>query len=215
MAPGAEGNGSEVTRVEPSSIPSVRAGRRPATTRAQISHVGLELFTRQGFDETGVEQVAAAAGISRRTLFRYFPSKNDVPWGDFDAELLRMRRFLAALPERTPLAEGLCLALVDFNTFPPQEAPWHRQRMALLTGVPALQAHSTLMYAGWRQVVAEHVAHRTGTHPHDHRPRTVAWLLLGVALGAYEHWLQDDTADLLELLRDGGRLVSNGLVGSG
>lgn len=193
--------------------PSVRAGRRPTTTRAQISHVGLALFTRQGFDQTGVEELAAAAGISRRTLFRYFPSKSDVPWGDFDAELLRMRSFLAALPPSTPLAEGLRLALLDFNTFPPEEGPWHRQRMALLFGVPALQAHSTLMYAGWRRVVAEHVAERTGAQPDDHRPRTIAWLLLGVALASYEQWLADDDADLLELLSDGGRLIGAGLTG--
>jgi mycofactocin system transcriptional regulator len=198
--------------VEPSSGPSLRAGRRPATTRAQISHVGLELFARQGFDATGVEEVAAAAGISRRTLFRYFASKSDVPWGDFDTELDRMRGFLAALPPSTPLAEGLCLALVDFNTFPPQEAPWHRQRMALLFGVPALQAHSTLKYAGWRAVVAEHVAERTGGAPGDHGPRTVAWLLLGVALAAYEQWLADDDADLLQLLADGGTLISAGIT---
>jgi len=105
---------------------TTRPGRRPVTTHADISHAGLELFARHGFEETGVGQVAEAAGISRRTLFRYFPSKNDVPWGDFDAELDRMRRFLAALPAETDLAHGLALALVDFNTFPPQEAPWHR-----------------------------------------------------------------------------------------
>lgn len=176
----------------------------------------MELFTRQGFDETGVGEVAAAAGISRRTLFRYFTSKSDVPWGDFDGELNRMRRFLAALPETTPLADGLALALAlalaDFNTFPPEETPWHRQRMALLFGVPALQAHSTLMYTGWRAVVAEHVAQRTGARPRDHGPRTVAWLLLGVALAAYEQWLADDAADLLELLGDGGRLISAGIA---
>lgn len=177
------------------------------TTHAEISHVGLELFTRQGFDATTVEEVAAAAGISRRTLFRYFESKNDVPWGDFDHELRRMRRFLAALPAQTPLADGLRWALLDFNTFPPEEAAYHRQRMQLLLTVPALQAHSTLKYAGWRAVVAEHVSTRTGEHQTDHHPRTVAWLLLGVALAAYEQWLADDSADLLELLRDGVRLL--------
>jgi len=193
---------------------TTRPGRRPVTTHADISHAGLELFARHGFEETGVGQVAEAAGISRRTLFRYFPSKNDVPWGDFDAELDRMRRFLAALPAETDLAHGLALALVDFNTFPPQEAPWHRQRMALLFAVPALQAHSALKYAGWRAVVAEHVAARTGGIRTDHLPRTAGWLLLGVALAAYEQWLADDDADLLALMRSGSRLITVGLQGA-
>lgn len=195
------------------SVPSVRPGRpgrpgrRLVTTRASISHVGLQLFTRQGFEQTSVDEIADAAGISRRTLFRYYASKNDVPWGDFDAELLRMRAFLDGLPTDTPLADGLRLALLDFNTFPQEETGFHRQRMTLLLRVPALQAHSTLKYGGWRRVVAEHVADHLGQRPDDHHPRTVAWLLLGVALAAYEQWLDDADADLHALLEAGAELV--------
>ncbi|MBD0324248.1 MAG: TetR family transcriptional regulator, partial [Aldersonia sp.] len=58
-----------------------QVGRRPATTKDRISAVGIELFTEQGFDETSIEQIAEAAGIARRTFFRYFPSKNALPWG--------------------------------------------------------------------------------------------------------------------------------------
>lgn len=191
--------------------PPVRAGRRPSTTRSSISHVGLALFATQGFEGTSVEEIAGAAGISRRTLFRYFHSKNDVPWGDFDAELARMRTFLAELPPGTPLADELRLALVDFNTFPAEEAPWHRQRMTLVFGVPALQAHSALKYAGWRRVVAEHVADRIGVGADDHLPRSIAWMTLGAAIAAYEQWLSDEALDLLELLRTGAAVLAEGL----
>ena len=44
--------------------------------------------------------LASAAGIGRRTFFRYFPSKNDVPWGNFDEELDRMHRHLKASARR-------------------------------------------------------------------------------------------------------------------
>jgi len=169
----------------------------------RVSHVGLELFDRDGFEATSVETIAEAAGISRRTFFRYFPSKNDVAWGDFDAQLDHMRRFLAALPADLPLVEGLRRALLDFNTFPAEEAGWHRRRMALLLEVPALQAHSALKYVGWRAVVADHVAARLGCAPEDHLPRTLGWVLLGVALAAYEQWLADPAADLLALLAAG------------
>lgn len=191
--------------------PAVRAGRRPSTTRASISRIGLELFAAQGFDETSMDEIADAAGIARRTLFRYFPSKNDIAWGDFDAELARMRSFLAALPSGTALADALRLALVDFNTFAPQEVQWHRQRMQMLLEVPALQAHSALKYAGWRQVVAEHVARHLGVRPTDHLPRSIAWMLLGGALAAYEQWLADESQDLLDLLRAGADLLAHGL----
>lgn len=189
-----------------------RAGRRPVTSRAEISQVGLELFARNGFDATTVDDLAAAVGVSRRTLFRYFDSKNDVPWGDFEGELARMREFLVALPTETPLGMGLVQALVDFNAVPPEQTGHHRLRMRLLLTVPTLQAHATLKYAEWLQVVAEHVARRTGQREHEQGPRTVAWMALGVALAAYEQWLADTDADLGGLLRAGGRLLTDGIA---
>jgi hypothetical protein len=83
--------------------------------------------------------------------------------------------------------------------------------MRLLLGVPALQAHSMLMYTGWRNVVAEFVASRTGSDPSDLIPQTVAWTLLATALAAYEQWLDDPNADLEELLTQGSRILSLGL----
>lgn len=195
-------------------IRATRAGRRPSTTRAEIGQIGLDLFASNGFDATTVEELAAAAGISRRTLFRYFDSKSDVPWGDFDAELHRMRGFLDALPADTELGAGLVRALVDFNTVAPGQTEHHRLRMRLLLTVPALQAHATLKYAEWLRVVAEHVARRTGRRPDEQGPRTTAWMALGVALAAYEQWLDDQGADLGDLLRTGGRLLTDGITPS-
>ena len=82
-------------------------GRRPSTTRARISAIAIDLFTDRGFEETSVDDIAAAAGIARRTLFRYYPSKNAIAWGDFDDHLAGMRDHLAALPETIGLADAL------------------------------------------------------------------------------------------------------------
>ena len=186
-------------------------GRRPSTTRARISAIAIDLFTDHGFEETSVDDIAAAAGIARRTLFRYYPSKNAIAWGDFDDHLAGMRDHLAALPETIGLADALRSSLIAFNRLDPHEIPGHRRRMALLLTVPALQAHSMLMYAGWREVVADYVAQVTGARPTDHHPQTVAWLLLGVALAAYGQWLTDDDADLEHLLAQGSRILDHGL----
>ena len=176
------------------------AGRRRITSRAELEQVAFDLFDRQGFERTTIDDIAGAAGIGRRTFFRYFPSKNDVAWGDFDAELARMRRRLNAAPTGAPLMDAIRQAVVDFNRVAPDQIPAHRRRMELILRVPALQAHSTLRYAAWRQVIADFVAARTGRQPDALLPRTVAHAMLGVAVAAYEQWLDSGDGDLCELL---------------
>ncbi len=178
-----------------------RVGRQPSTSRATLSHVALQLFMEHGFDETTVDDIAAAAGISRRTLFRYFASKNDLPWGDFDEGLKSMRRFLSQTPPGLTLVDALSLAVVEFNRFPAEELLYHRKRMDLLLNVPALVAHSALRYYAWRQVVADYAAFRLGVASEALAPQTIAWAFLGGSLSAYEQWLLDDDADLGQLLR--------------
>lgn len=187
------------------------AGRRPLTSRAQISAVAIDMFTDRGFAETSVDDVADAVGIARRTLFRYYPSKNAIAWGDFDEHLNDMRTLLADIPDDLPMSEALRRALISFNEVPGSEVAGHRRRMSLLLGVPALQAHSMLMYADWRHVIAEYCAHRLGLDEGDHLPQTIAWLCLGVALAAYEQWLTDPTADLQALIEAGSRTLAHGV----
>ena len=177
-----------------------RSGRLPSTSTAALSHVGLELFIARGFEATTVDDIAAAAGIGRRTFFRYFASKNDVPWGDFDGLLQRMRDHLRGVPDDVALWPGLRDAVVEFNRFPAAEAPIHRRRMELILRVPALVAHSTLRYDAWRQVIADHAAERLGQPADALEPQAIGWTCLGVALAAYDQWLARDDADLGALL---------------
>jgi TetR/AcrR family transcriptional regulator, regulator of mycofactocin system len=177
-----------------------RAGRRRVTSRDDLEKVAFELFGRQGFDRTTVDDIASAAGIGRRTFFRYFPSKNDVPWGNFEAELERMRIRLKACPTGTPLMDAIRMATVDFNRIAPEQVPLHRRRMELILRTPALQAHSTLRYAAWRQVIAEFAGERLGQPPDALAPRTIAYTALGVAVAAYEQWLETADSELGDLL---------------
>ncbi len=163
--------------------------------------MALALFRRDGFDATTVDGIAEAAGIGRRTFFRYFASKSDVVWGDFDAGLAALRERLAAEAAR-PLLDALRVAVLAFNAFAPEQTAWHRERMGLILRVPALQAHSTLRYRAWREVVAEHAADRLGQQPADLLPQLVAHSCLGAALTAYEQWLHDLDADLAPLLEE-------------
>jgi mycofactocin system transcriptional regulator len=177
-----------------------RSGRPPATSRDELEQVARELFAERGFEATTVDDIAAAAGIGRRTFFRYFASKNDVVWGDFDHGLDELARRLRSGEPTRPLLDALREAVLAFNRLSGDGVAWHRARMRLILEVPALQAHSTLRYAAWRAVVAEFVAARLGLADDDLLPQLVAHLCLGAALTAYEQWLRDPGADLEQLL---------------
>lgn len=186
-------------------------GRRPSTTRALIVGAALDLFDREGYEETSVDQIAESSHISRRTLFRYFPGKAAIAWGEFDVQIEGMRHRLADIPTETPLRDALADALVSFNTFPDSETEVHRRRMRLLLSVDELRAHSTLMYEDWCTAVAEFVAGRRGESAADLVPAATANAALGIALAAYRTWVNERGADqtrLHELLRDGTAILA-------
>ena len=197
---------------EPAADSTPRIGRKPSTTQDHITRVALDLFADRGFDEVSVDDVASAAGIARRTLFRYYPSKNAIPWGDFDTHLEHLRVLLSEVPARTPTSAALRSILLTFNSFDAAETARHRQRMRVILETAALQAHSMTMYAGWRAVVAAFVAHRLGVDASDLVPQTAAWTMLGVALSAYEYWLADESVSLPDALGEAFDTVSAGLA---
>ncbi|MBS9534919.1 mycofactocin system transcriptional regulator [Mycobacterium sp. M1] len=185
-----------------SSAVAPRVGRRRSTTPHHISDVAIDLFDVRGFSAVSVDDVASAAGIARRTLFRYYTSKNAIPWGDFDAHLDHLRDLLDRVDPEAPLGDALRSTLLAFNTFDDGETARHRRRMRVILQTDELQAYSMTMYAGWRGVIAEFVARRSGLPVDDLLPQTVAWVLLGVALSAYERWLRDESLTLPQALGD-------------
>ena len=83
--------------------------------------------------------------------------------------------------------------------------------MRLILETPELQAYSMTMYAGWRAVIADFVARRTGAAPDALLPQTVGWLMLGVALSAYEYWLSHERVALADAMGEAFDAVAGGL----
>lgn len=194
-------------------MPQPRVGRRRSTTPHHITDVAIDMFSARGFADVSVDNVAQAAGISRRTLFRYYASKNAIPWGDFDNHLAQLRDLLDNVGSDVRLGDALRDALLTFNTFDESETARHRQRMRVILQTAELQAYSMTMYAGWREVIAGFVARRLDCKTTDLVPQTVAWTMLGVALSAYEHWLSDESVPLPVALGNAFDAVGAGLDG--
>lgn len=178
------------------------AGRPEVTSHAAIEQAAFRLFADRGFAATTLDAIAQEVGVSRRTLFRYFRSKNDIPWGQFDRTLDGFRDILAAMPEDVPLHVAIGRAVVAFNDFPSDASPSHAERMRLILETPALSAHSVLRYAEWRQVIAEHAATRLAIAPDDLAPQLIAQVSLALALTAYGQWLARPHESLPSLLQE-------------
>jgi len=171
------------------------------------------LFEQQGFEATTMDDIATALGVGRRTLFRYYPSKNDILWGQFDQSLRHFEEFLDGVPVQVPVFEAVRRAILDFNVLDPGAVAPHRQRMRFLLTTPALLAHSELRYAAWREVIARYVARRTGLDPTDLLPAAVGRVSLALSLSAYEQWLHDAHTPLQDLLAASFDALSSLLCG--
>jgi TetR/AcrR family transcriptional regulator, regulator of mycofactocin system len=174
-------------------------GRPPTTNHGEIERVALALFEERGFEETTVDDIAAAVGVGRRTIFRYFPSKNDMVWGEFGEVIERLRGHLDEADD-LPLMEALRRAAVLSNEYPADQLPELRQRLTLITTAPSLQANSMLRYAAWRGSVAEWAAGRLGEAPDDLVPIAIGQAALGASMAAFTRWVEHPEEDLTQLL---------------
>ena len=201
MALSAKKEGCEILSLM-SPVRAKPQGRPSATDHAAIERAAFELFEAQGFDATTMEQIADAVGVGRRTLFRYFPSKNDIPWGQFDESLRHFREQFDAVPDDVPLADAVHRCVIAFNDFDEAAVAQHRIRMRLILTTPALQAHSALRYEAWRAVIAEYVARRVGQPVDAAVPRLVGHVSLALAVASYEQWLAHPELRLTDVLAD-------------
>ena len=187
-------------------------GRPASTSRQDVARVALDLFARQGYDDTTVDDNAPAVGISRRTFFRNYESKPDVVWGEFDAELGRLRDRLAEAPVSEPMMDVLRRSVIATNRFGAGELDELRIRMVLISSVPTLVAHSAVRYEEWCEVVAGFAAVRLGGRPEDLAPQTVARAALGAAMAAFGCWAADEEVDLVDEVDQAFRLLATGFA---
>ncbi|QKW40275.1 TetR family transcriptional regulator [Actinomadura sp. NAK00032] len=166
--------------------------RKKLRTRRAIQDHALRLFAAQGYDETTVEQIAAAAEISPSTFFRYFPTKEDVVITDeYDpimAEAIREQP--AELPPIDALRAMLREILPQlFET----DLDALKTRLRITAEVPALRGRTFEGMRATFTVLSEAFAERTGRAPDDPDVEAFSWAVLGVLQAALYRLLDGKT----------------------
>jgi AcrR family transcriptional regulator len=155
--------------------------RKKARTRAALRQHALRLFREQGYQQTTVEQIAAAAEVSPSTFFRYFPTKEDLVLQD-DVDTT-----IAAAFERQPAGLGPVAAFRAAlrevtGSYSQADLDVIRETTALIVTVPEVRARATDEFARMIAVLSESLARRTGRPADDLAVRAVAGGIIGVIL---------------------------------
>ncbi|MFF4160271.1 TetR family transcriptional regulator [Streptomyces sp. NPDC001678] len=183
-----------------SSRPEVTMAQRKRQLVAdELTEAALQLLALKGFDTVTIDEIAATAGVSKRTFFRYFASKEDVVV-QFLADMgTDMRTELAARPAEEPPSVALRHAVWVAMAACADDAD-HSGRalrvVQLILRTPALYARFLERQAQWRTDLAAELAHRrqlspaTGLYP---------LMAAGMALTAFDvvlhRWSDSDGAE--------------------
>ncbi len=187
-----------------------RRGRPPGTSARELEVIALRLFTEDGFEDTTVDRIAAAAGVSKRTFFRYFDSKADVLWHAFDGEVRALQAAFAAVPPHLPLMAAIRQVVVGVNRYRAEDVPELRTRMNLIGSVPALAASAAQHYDAWERAVGQFAASRLGQPAESLYPLAIGRATLAVCRSAYERWAERADADLTVYLDQALRALAAG-----
>ena len=180
-----------------SSSESPTRGRPRVADASAVAALALRLFARDGYEATTMDQIAKAAGISRPTLFRLFPSKGEIVWDRYDEEAAELRATLDAAPaERRPL-DLLCEVLPHLLRYPDADLDLLRTQVRIIAETPSVQAHAQARSAAWIAIIAEFVAGRSGLEPDDLLPKVVGQAVWSTGWTTLTHWAAgtDDRPD--------------------
>ncbi|MFI6171828.1 TetR family transcriptional regulator [Nocardia sp. NPDC051052] len=186
--------------------PAVRGlrERKKERTRRTIREEAFRLFRTQGYTETTIEQIAAAAEVSPSTFFRYFPSKEQLVLAD-DLDPLLIEAIRAQPPDIAPLTAFRNAIEVVFNQLPAAAMAFEQERQALVYHVPELRSAIGLEMERNIEMVAAVMAERVGGTADDFEIRVFAGALTGagLAIARITPMNLDNISRMLDLMEAG------------
>jgi AcrR family transcriptional regulator len=195
------------------SIAEPLADRRRRLVRSELAQVAIALFAERGYDAVTVDDIALAAGMSQRTFFRYFATKDELVL-EFERKL--WQQLVAAFDAR-PASEGAVTALRESFRVTSHVEPADRMRVLqlarILDAAPSLHARATGERLVEHRAVAAGVARRMGVDAEDWRARAVVSAMSAVADAEFRAWSRDGgSGDPAERIVAALALVERGLA---
>jgi AcrR family transcriptional regulator len=163
--------------------------RKKRLTRQLISDTATRMFLKDGFAAVRVADVAAASGVSEKTVYNYFPTKESLILDRFEDMEIDVRRALGPEAAPTSPVEAAVAVIVaevrrNFEGWGEDERPFDpaviRRFVDLVQQTPALQAAQGEMMERVMEVAAEAMAARAAVNPDDPEPQIAANAILGL-----------------------------------
>jgi AcrR family transcriptional regulator len=162
--------------------------RKKRLMRQQLSDTATRMFAERGFDAVRVAEVAEACGVSEKTVFNYFPTKESLVLDRLEVTMASLRTGLAepAVPPAEAALRILDRELTAMTTWltsqddPAAAAQAIRRFGDLIRATPSLRAYQSDMMDQFVSVATEILAARAGMQPDDPEPQIAARALLGL-----------------------------------
>lgn len=198
--------------------PLTRRARRRAETRERILRGAFDLFAKQGFFATTIEQITEAADVGKGTFFNYFPSKEHVLAGFAEGQVERVERALEAARERKDSIRAILRRLILSMGEQPARSPELLRSLlvANLSSAPVRQLTRHNLERG-RRLLAELVAYgqRRGEVRSDLQPTELARSIQQAGMGVLLVWALHPTGRLAEWMSSASELIWSGIAREG
>ena len=189
--------------------------RRKALTRQEITEAAVNLFERQGFDATTVEEIAAAADVSPRTFFRYFESKVEIllPQEHGDDDEPGVEELVAARPADESPIEALHQVFRHKLGDVVEHGDLAVRQYRLLMATPELRSLALEHIHDHTDEFAQMFANRLGVPADALEPQLMAAAVTGAMWTVMDHWVAEgaDAKRLLPIADEAFDLLKRGL----
>jgi AcrR family transcriptional regulator len=186
-----------------------RAEKKAATKHAIQDHA-LRLFVEKGYDATTVEEIAAAAGVSHMTFFRYFPRKEEVvEYDEYDPLLEDL--IAARPPDEAPITAVHNALRVGLQQVLSTDREALLIRTRLILDNPVLRSRNLVAQDTTRDLFARALARRGGLAEPDLAATVQASAALGAIAPALTAWAEDGEADLIAMIDSAFTALESGV----